>query len=233
MEKQNWSGGALLAPVPPVLVTCGTMENPNILTVGWTGIINTIPPKTYISIRPERYSYTKIRDSGEFVINLSTTALVRAVDFCGVRSGRQIDKFAATGLTPLPASKLKCPLLAQSPLSLECRIFEQIDLGSHSMFLADIVAVDVDKSLIDHSGKLHLDRAQLLAYAHGEYFSLGEKLGTFGFSVRKKPYYTHPTTQASRNRSDSKSGYGHSKRNPKTGSKNTSVKKIAKKQPKA
>jgi flavin reductase (DIM6/NTAB) family NADH-FMN oxidoreductase RutF len=187
MSKQLWDGGALLAPVPPVLVTCGTMEKPNVLTVGWTGIVNTIPPKTYISIRPERFSYPIIVESGEFVINLPTIALTRAVDFCGVRSGRQLDKFAETGLTSLPAAKVNCPMLAQSPLSLECRVFQQIELGSHTMFLADIVAVDVDENLIDKTGKLHLERAGLLAYAHGEYFALGEKMGSFGFSVRKKP----------------------------------------------
>ena len=187
MAKQVWGGGALLAPVPPVLVSCGTMESPNVLTVGWTGIINTIPSKTYISIRPERHSYPMIRESGEFVINLTTAQMVRAVDFCGVRSGRQVDKFKETGLTPVPASKVSAPMIDECPLSLECRVFQEIELGSHNMFLADIVAVNVDESLIDEAGKLHLDRAGLLAYAHGEYFELGKKLGSFGYSVRKKP----------------------------------------------
>ncbi len=187
MEKISWKGGALLAPVPPVLVSCGSMEHPNLLTVGWTGITNTIPPKTYISLRPERYSYGLIKDSGVFVINLTTVDLVRAADFCGVRSGRDFDKFQETGLTALPAPETGCPMLAESPLSLECRVMQTIPLGSHEMFLADIVAVQVDPALIDQAGKLHLERCGLAAYAHGEYFALGEKLGTFGFSVRKKP----------------------------------------------
>lgn len=187
MSKIAWGGGALLAPVPPALVTCGTMEQPNVLTIAWTGILNTIPPKTYISVRPERFSYPLIRESGQFVINLPTAALVKAVDFCGVRSGRDHDKFALTGLTPAPATQVECPLLAESPLSLECKVTDVIPLGSHHMFLADIVAVDVEESLIDQAGKLHLDRAGLLAYAHGEYFELGKKLGSFGYSVRKKP----------------------------------------------
>lgn len=186
MEKQLWTGGTLLAPVPPVLVTCGTMEHPNVLTVGWTGIINTVPPKTYISLRPERFSYPMIERSGEFVINLATASMVKAVDFCGVRSGRQWNKFEQTGLTPVPARNLLCPMLEESPLALECRVFQQILLGSHTMFLADILAVHVDDALVSPSGKLHLERAGLLAYAHGEYFELGRKLGTFGFSVRKR-----------------------------------------------
>ncbi|MGI5896104.1 MAG: flavin reductase family protein [Oscillospiraceae bacterium] len=187
MEKISWKGGALLAPVPPVLVSCGSMEHPNLLTVGWTGITNTIPPKTYISLRPERYSYGLIKNSGVFVINLTTVDLVRAADFCGVRSGRDFDKFQETGLTALPAPETGCPMLAESPLSLECRVTQTIPLGSHEMFLADIVAVQVDPALIDQAGKLHLERCGLAAYAHGEYFALGKKLGTFGFSVRKKP----------------------------------------------
>ena len=187
MAKIVWPGGALLAPVPAALVSCGTAEKPNVLTAAWTGIINSNPPKTYISLRPERYSYEIIRESGEFVINLSTQALVRAADFCGVRSGRQVDKFEKMHLTALPASQVAAPLIGESPLSLECRVFQTIELGSHTMFLADIVAVDVDDSLLDEKGKLRLDRADLIAYAHGEYFALGKKLGSFGFTVRKKP----------------------------------------------
>ena len=185
MEKLIWRGGALLAPLCPALVTCGTMENPNVLTVAWTGIVNTLPPKTYISVRPERHSYGLIEQSGEFVINLPTASLLRAVDFCGVRSGRDMDKFAAAGLTPAP-SGLRCPLIDESPLCLECRVTDKLELGSHTMFLADILATRVDPSLVDRQGKLHLDRCGLAAFAHGEYFALGEKLGTFGFSVKKK-----------------------------------------------
>jgi len=187
MSKISWGGGALLAPVPPALVTCGTMSKPNVLTIAWTGTLNTIPPKTYISVRPERFSYPIIRESGEFVINLPTAALVRPVDLCGVKSGKDVDKFALTGLTPAEASKVACPLIAESPLALECRVTDVVELGSHHMFVADIVAVDVEESLVDSRGKLHLDQAGLLAYAHGEYFALGKKLGSFGYSVRKKP----------------------------------------------
>jgi len=175
-----------LAPVPPTLVSCGSMEKPNVMTVAWTGIINTKPPKTYISVRPERYSHELIEASGEFVINLTTEKLVHSADFCGVRSGRKMDKFTLCGLTPEESCKVKAPSIAQSPLSLECRVTDKISLGSHDMFIADILCVTVDESLIDTEGKLRLDRCNLAAYAHGEYFALGKKLGTFGFSVRKK-----------------------------------------------
>ena len=185
MPKVAWRGGTLLSPLPPALVTCGTMEKPNVLTVAWTGILCSDPPKTYVSIRPSRYSYDLIKQSGEFAVNLTTVPLVRAADFCGVRSGRELDKFAAASLTPEPAAKLSCPLLAESPLALECRVSRIIPLGSHDMFLADIVSVDIaDELIVD--GALRLDRAGLAAYAHGEYFALGKKLGDFGFSVRKK-----------------------------------------------
>ena len=187
LEKIKWKGGALLAPVPPVMVSCGALEHPNIITVGWTGITNTQPPKTYISIRPERYSYGLIQSSGVFVINLTKAGLVRAADFSGVRSGKSIDKFAETKLTAIPAPETGCPMIAESPLSIECRVTDRIPMGSHEMFLADIVSVLVDPQIVDENGKLHLDRCRLAAYAHGEYFELGNKLGHFGFSVRKKP----------------------------------------------
>lgn len=187
MPKQIWKGSTLLAPMPAVLVTCGTSDAPNVFTVAWTGIINTQPPKTYISVRPERFSYPLIRESGEFVINLTTRRLLRAVDFCGVRSGYDTDKFAACGLTAEPASQLRCPLLAESPLSLECRVTQVLELGSHHMLLADIVAVNADESLISESGKLQLNHADLIAFAHGAYYELGRQLGTFGYSVAKKP----------------------------------------------
>ena len=186
MSKIEWKGGALLAPVPPVLVTCGSLEKPNIMTVGWTGILNTKPPKTYISVRPERYSHALIKESGEFVINLTTEKLVRQTDFCGVRSGKTVDKFKVCDLHAEPSANLSCPSLVESPLSLECRVTDCISLGSHDMFMADIVGITVDESLIDADGKLHLDKCGLLAYAHGEYFGLGKKLGSFGYSVRKK-----------------------------------------------
>ncbi|MFT3951344.1 MAG: flavin reductase family protein [Oscillospiraceae bacterium] len=180
-----WKGSALLAPVPPALVTCGSMENPNILTVAWTGILCTIPPKTYISLRPERFSYPLIEQTGAFVINLPTVGLLKAVDFCGVRSGRDTDKLKTLGLSVSLASSVEAPILDSAPVSLECVVTDKLSLGSHTMFLADIAAVSVQSRLLNAAGKLELDKAQLLAYAHGAYFALGEQLGTFGFSVKK------------------------------------------------
>ncbi|MEL7659688.1 MULTISPECIES: flavin reductase family protein [Acetobacterium] len=186
MSKTKWPGSVLLAPVPPVLVTCGEAASENIITVGWTGVLNTKPPMTYISLRPGRLSYEIITATREFTINLSTVALVNAVDFCGVRSGREINKFERMGLAAIPGDTVKCPMLAASPLSLECHVKEIIPLGTHDMFMAEIQAVHVEDTLIDDNGKLHLDRADLLAYVHGEYFGLGKKVGSFGYSVRKK-----------------------------------------------
>ena len=186
MAKTKWRGGALLAPAPPALVTCGDMENSNALAVAWTGIINNVPPKTYISVRPGRYSYSMIKESGEFVINLTSADMIKALDGCGMLTGAKVDKFKKFGLVKQEASEVKCPLVAQSPLSLECRVTDIIELGSHHMFLADVVAVDVEENLIDQNGKLRLDKANLAAFAHGEYFALGKKIGEFGFSVRKK-----------------------------------------------
>ena len=181
MGRQTWRGGAMLAPVPPAMVSCGTEEKPNILTIAWTGIISTVPPRTYISVRPERFSHGLIRESGEFVINLCPASLVRAADFCGMYTGAKVDKFARLGLHPLPSQKVSAPSIAECPLSLECRVFEVKELGSHDMFLADIVAVTVDEALLDQNGKLRLDRAELAAYAHGDYYALGRRLGSFGF----------------------------------------------------
>ncbi|MDD2956546.1 MAG: flavin reductase family protein [Oscillospiraceae bacterium] len=186
MSKIEWKPATLMAPVPPALVSCGTLESPNVLTVAWTGIVNSSPAMTYISVRPERYSYDLIKNSGEFVINLTTSSLVRSADLCGVKSGRDLDKFKAAGLTAEAASKVSAPLIAESPLSLECRVKEVIPLGSHHMFLAEIVAVDVEQRYVDEKGKLRLQQSGLAAYAHGEYYALGKKIGSFGFSVKKK-----------------------------------------------
>ncbi|MBO5845385.1 MAG: flavin reductase family protein [Clostridia bacterium] len=186
MAKIKWRGGALTAPVPPVMVSCGNMEDSNIITVAWTGIINTVPPKTYISVRPSRHSYSLIKESGEFVVNLTTAEMIKKADFCGIYTGAKVDKFAKCGLDKEEATEVSCPVIAQSPLALECKVTDVIELGSHHMFLADIVAVDVDETLVDQKGKLHLDRAHLAAFAHGEYFELGRKIGYFGFSVDKK-----------------------------------------------
>lgn len=186
-DKIKWKGGTLLAPVPAVMVSCGSLEKPNVLTVAWTGILCTNPPKTYISIRPERFSYPLIKESGKSVINLTTEQLVRAADFCGVRSGRDVDKFAECRLTTVPALELDdTPMIAESPISIECRVTDIVPLGTHDMFIADIVSVAVDPGLVNEAGALRLDKAGLAAYAHGEYFALGKKLGSFGFSVKKK-----------------------------------------------
>ena len=187
MDKIAWKGGAMLSPVPAVMVSCGTMDAPNILTIAWTGILATNPPKTYISVRPGRFSYPLIKESGEFVINLTTEQLVRAADYCGVRSGRDEDKFKAMGLTAVSSAVVKAPTIAESPISVECRVKQVIPLGSHDMFIAEVVNVSVDEQYIDpESGKFDLQRAKLIAYSHGEYYKLGEAIGHFGWSVRKK-----------------------------------------------
>jgi flavin reductase (DIM6/NTAB) family NADH-FMN oxidoreductase RutF len=186
MSKITWRGGTIIAPLPVVLVSSGTVDNPNVMTAAWTGIINTIPAKTYVSIRPERYSHEIISKTKEFVINLTTSNLVYATDWCGVKSGKQINKFEKMKLTPERVSKINAPSVGESPVNLECKVTDIVKLGSHDMFLADIVAVNVDEKLIDKNGKLHLDKANLMAYSHGEYFELGKKIGKFGYSVQKK-----------------------------------------------
>ncbi|HEY5557998.1 flavin reductase family protein [Acetobacterium sp.] len=185
MSKIKWPGSALLAPVPPVLVTCGNHEKANVLTVAWVGILNTKPPMTYISLRPSRLSYEIISETREFTINLSTVDLVKAVDFCGVRSGRDVNKIEIMNLALEPGDAVKSPMLADSPLCMECHVKEIVALGTHDLFISDILAVHVNEALLDENGKLHLDKAGLLAYVHGEYFGLGKKCGTFGYTVRK------------------------------------------------
>ena len=192
MAKQFWKGSTLLAPVPAALVTCGTIEQPNVLTIGWTGIVCTRPPMTYISVRPERYSHDIISDSGEFVINLTTSAMCRETDFCGVKSGKNTNKLTICNFHTGPARKVAPPLIEECPLSLECRVTETKLLGSHTMFLAEIVGIDADEKYIDSKGKLNLQQCGLMAFAHGEYFSIGRKLGDFGFSVRKKKKHRRP-----------------------------------------
>lgn len=188
MAKQVWRGGNMLYPLPAVMVSCADASGASdIVTVAWTGTICTNPPMLYVSIRPERASYQLIRESGEFVVNLTTRRLQRACDWCGVRSGRDYDKWAECGLTPAPAAKLElAPVIAESPVNIECKVTEVKELGSHHMFLASVEAVQVDESLVDVRGRLDLARAGLTAYSHGEYFELGQRLGTFGYSVRKK-----------------------------------------------
>ena len=186
MSKQVWKPGALINPVPPVMVSCGNMENPNIITIGWTGIINTSPAMTYISVRPQRHSYNLIKESGEFVINLTTKDLVFACDYCGVKSGNLVNKFADMKLTASPASTVSAPVIEESPINLECRVKEIVPLGTHHMFIAEIVAVNVDERVVDKDGRLMIEKCDLIAYAHGHYFELGKMLGHFGYSVKKK-----------------------------------------------
>lgn len=185
MGRAVWSGGALLAPVPACLITCEHEDKRNVFTVAWAGTACTKPPVTYISVRPTRYSYDIIAESKAFVINLVTRKLVRAADWCGVKSGREVDKFAALSLETELSPTLGLPMLALSPVCIECQVREIIPLGSHDMFLADVAGVSVSEAMIDKNGALRLEKAGLAAYAHGAYFALGERLGTFGFSVKK------------------------------------------------
>ena len=186
MSKQSWKGSTLLNPEPPVLVSCGGLDKPNLITIGWTGTICTQPSMVSISVRPERYSHQLLCERGQFAINLPTEKLVRAIDWCGVKSGRDVDKFSAMHLTAVPAAKVGTVLVEESPVNLECKVTQVIPLGSHDLFLAECVAVDVDERLLDESGKLCLNKAKLIVYSHGDYLALGRKLGSFGYSVRKK-----------------------------------------------
>ncbi|MCC8104905.1 MAG: flavin reductase family protein [Clostridiales bacterium] len=187
MSRQNWKPGNMLYPLPAVMVSCAAAkERPNIITVAWAGTVCTNPAMVSISIRPERYSYSIIRDTGEFVINLTTKKLVRAADYCGVRSGRDVDKFKEAHLTAIPAVHVGAPLIAESPVNIECRVREVLELGSHHMFLSEVLGVDVDDRYLDDKGKLRLNDAELMVYSHGTYYELGKALGTFGYSVRRK-----------------------------------------------
>lgn len=187
MEKQLWKPGNMLYPLPAVMVSCQDNDHiPNIITVAWTGTVCTNPAMVYISVRPERYSYNLIKNSGEFVINLTTKNLVKAVDFCGVRSGRDVDKFKELHLTAGKADQVKVPLILECPVNIECRVVNIQELGSHHMFLATVEGVHADCDYLDENGRFDLNRSDLIIYSHGEYFSLGDKLGTFGYSVKKK-----------------------------------------------
>lgn len=186
MGKRQFKPGNMLYPVPAVMVSVADKEgNANIITVAWAGTVCTNPPMLTISIRPERYSYHMIRETGEFVVNLTTEELARATDYCGVRSGRDTDKWADMGLTKEKASKVSVPLIRECPVNLECRVVRMDELGSHHMFLAQVVAVDVDEKYMDEKDTFHLSAARPMAYSHGRYYGLGECLGTFGYSVKK------------------------------------------------
>ena len=187
MVKQFWKPGNMLYPLPAVMVSCQRAgEKPNIMTAAWAGTVCSDPVMVSVSIRRERYSHAIIRESGEFVVNLTTKRLAKATDFCGVRSGRDVDKFAEAGLTPCASQTVSCPGIAESPVNIECRVTEVKALGSHDMFLAEVTGVSVDEALLDEKGTLQLSRCGLMAYSHGEYFELGKPIGKFGFSVRRK-----------------------------------------------
>ncbi len=187
MTKRTFGPGTMLNPVPVVMVSCGDMDKPNIITVAWTGTVNSEPPMVYISVRKSRYSHDIIKDSGQFVINLTNEKLAKATDFCGVRSGRDLDKFKETGLTAVPSKVVSCPSILEAPANLECEVTEIHEYPSHDMFVAKVVSVTVDEELMDENDKLRLDLADLLVYNHGSYQKVNRReIGGFGFSVMKK-----------------------------------------------
>lgn len=187
MGKQHWKPGNMLNPVPAVMVSVTDKEGKsNIITVAWAGTVCTNPPMVSISVRPSRYSYQILEETGEYVINLTNESLVKACDYCGVVSGRDVDKFAKTGLTPIPMEHVHAMGIDESPVNMECKITEKRELGSHTMFIAEVVGVTVDDQYMDETGKFHINESGLVMYSHGEYFALGKKLGKFGYSVKKK-----------------------------------------------
>lgn len=186
MSKINWKPGTFIYPIPVVMVSSGTMEKSNIITVAWTGILNTNPAMCYISMRPERHSYNIIKESGEFVINLTTQQLAYATDWCGVKSGKSVDKFKEMKLTKEEGKFVKAPLIKESPISIECKVKEIIPLGSHDMFMAEVLSIDVDEKYIDEKGAFDISKCDLIAYANGGYYPLGDKIGKFGYSVQKR-----------------------------------------------
>ena len=186
MGKVMWKPGTFLYPIPAVMVSCGTMEKSNIITVAWTGILNTNPAMVYISVRPTRYSYNLIKEQGEFVINLTTKKLARATDWCGVKTGAKVDKFKEMNLHKEKANFVKCPMIKESPVSVECKVKEIKDLGSHHMFVAEVLAINSSDKYIDEKGAFDISKCDLIAYANGGYYELCKKIGKFGFSVQKK-----------------------------------------------
>jgi len=188
MPKTSWKPGTMVYPVPAVMVTCGNKpENYNIITIAWTGTINSDPPMAYISVRKSRHSHQLIKDSGEFVINLTTQELAKATDWCGVKSGIKVNKFKEMKLTPIKATKVSAPMIDESPINIECKVFEIKELGTHDMFLAEVVAVNADEKYLDpKTGAFDLSKANPIAYSHGQYYNLGKRIGKFGWSVEKK-----------------------------------------------
>lgn len=185
MSKITWKPGTFLYPLPAVMVSCGDMEKSNIITVAWTGILNTDPAMVYISVRPSRHSYNMIKESGEFVINLTTKDLAYATDWCGVKTGEKVDKFKEMKLTKEKAKFVKCPMIKESPVSVECKVKEIRELGTHHMFVAEVLAINADEKYIDEKGAFDISKCDLIAYSNGNYYSLGKKIGKFGFSVQK------------------------------------------------
>jgi flavin reductase (DIM6/NTAB) family NADH-FMN oxidoreductase RutF len=186
MSKAIWKPGTFVYPIPAVMVSCGTMEKSNIMTVAWTGILNSDPAMVYISVRKSRYSYNLIKESGEFVINLTTKDLAFATDWCGVKSGEKVDKFTEMNLTKEKAANVSVPLIKECPVSIECKVTEIRDLGSHSMFMADVLSIDADEKYIDEKGAFDISKCGLIAYLNGNYYEVGNKIGKFGYSVEKK-----------------------------------------------
>ena len=185
MSKVTWKPGTFLYPLPAVMVSCGNMEKSNIITVAWTGILNTNPAMVYISVRPTRYSYNLIKESGEFVINLTTKDLAYATDWCGVKTGAKVDKFAEMHLTKEKAKFVKCPMIKESPVSVECKVKEIKELGTHHMFVAEVLGINADEKYIDEKGAFDISKCDLIAYSNGNYYSLDKKIGKFGYSVQK------------------------------------------------
>ena len=186
MGKVTWKPGTFVYPIPAVMVSCGDMKNSNIITIAWTGILCSDPATVYISIRPERYSYDIIKNTGEFVINLTNKELVYATDWCGVKSGANVDKFKEMKLTKEQLSVVKCPGIKECPVSIECKVKEIKEIGAHHMFIADVLAINAGDEYIDENGAFDIGKCDLIAYANGKYYGLAEQLGTFGFSVKKK-----------------------------------------------
>lgn len=186
MSRKEWKSGTFIYPIPAVMVTSGNMEKSNIMTVAWTGIINTNPAMCYISVRPERYSYNLIKENGEFIINLTNEKLAYATDWCGVKSGKDYDKFKEMKLTKEKANHVKCPIIKESPVAIECKVKEIKELGSHHMIIAEVLSIDAGNEYIDENGAFDISKCNLIAYANGGYYSLNKKIGKFGYSVQKK-----------------------------------------------
>ena len=212
MARRSFKAGTLLAPLPAVMVSVGDMEESNIITVAWTGILSSDPPRAYISVRPSRHSHAMLKKTGEFVINLTTERLARATDYAGIYTGAKVDKFEKLGLSREKSQTVKAPTIKESPVSLECRVFDVIESGTHDIFMADILSVSCDEEILDENGRICYERAGLITYSHGEYYALGEKLGKFGFSTDKsRPVQKKTQSGVKTVRSDAKKAQGGSK----------------------